>query len=318
MANIHLHGMEAVILTLQQLKYVAMVEKCGSFSKAAQKLYVSQPGVSSLVQSLEKELGITIFVRSSTGIAITNDGRELLKLGNKLLRDANYIDEYFHLEPKEKKPSFFVSSQHYDFVVKAFEKFLKSIDADRYTLGLNQTQTSTVIDDVKKQYSNLGVIFMSSINRKQMEKTLSDSNLVFHKLAKTKPHAFVSVKHPFANRKIIQPEELMDYPCIVYEQDLESPGFFSEEMILPDFYPRKVVYISDLYVSTALMRECGAYDIGTGIISKQLAEQLACVPIDTDDIVEVGWIGIKEKQLAPLEKSFLKYLKEQINSMNAK
>lgn len=47
-------------MTLQQLKYVSMVEKCGSFSRAAQKLYVSQPSISNLVNALEEELGITI------------------------------------------------------------------------------------------------------------------------------------------------------------------------------------------------------------------------------------------------------------------
>ena len=51
-------------MTLQQLKYVSMVERCGSFSKAAQKLYVSQPSISNLVNALEEELGITIFTRS--------------------------------------------------------------------------------------------------------------------------------------------------------------------------------------------------------------------------------------------------------------
>ena len=48
-------------MTLQQLKYVSMVERCGSFSKAAQKLYVSQPSVSNLVHGLEEELHITTF-----------------------------------------------------------------------------------------------------------------------------------------------------------------------------------------------------------------------------------------------------------------
>ena len=42
-------------MTLQQLKYVSMVERCGSFSKAAQKLYVSQPSVSDLVHGLEEQ-----------------------------------------------------------------------------------------------------------------------------------------------------------------------------------------------------------------------------------------------------------------------
>lgn len=77
-------------MTLQRLKYVSMVERCGSFSKAAQKLYVSQPSVSNLVHGLEEELGITIFERTSSGVIITNEGRELLKLGNKLLRHLEH------------------------------------------------------------------------------------------------------------------------------------------------------------------------------------------------------------------------------------
>ena len=260
-------------MTLQQLKYVSMVEKCGSFSRAAQKLYVSQPSISNLVNALEEELGITIFTRSSTGIAITNEGRELLKLSNRLLRDADYISEYFHSDTEGPKPTFFVSSQHYDFVVSAFEEFVDGLDAERYTLGLNQTQTAAVIEDVRKQYSDLGVIFLSDVNRRHMMKVLEDNNLEFHAVTQAAPHAFLSVTHPLAKRESVTPEELMDYPCIVYEQNADSPGFFSEEMMLPNFYPRKVVYISDLYVSTALMRSCNAYDIGTGVISPRLAQE---------------------------------------------
>ena len=74
-------------MTLQQLKYVSMVERCGSFSKAAQKLYVSQPSVSNLVHGLEEELHITIFQRTPSGVVITTEGRELLKL----LEPGSYV-----------------------------------------------------------------------------------------------------------------------------------------------------------------------------------------------------------------------------------
>ena len=301
-------------MTLQQLKYVSMVEKCGSFSRAAQKLYVSQPSISNLVNALEEELGITIFTRSSTGIAITNEGRELLKLSNRLLRDADYISEYFHSDTEGPKPTFFVSSQHYDFVVSAFEEFVDGLDAARYTLGLNQTQTAAVIEDVRKQYSDLGVIFLSDVNRRHMLKVLEDNNLEFHAVTQAAPHAFLSVTHPLAKRESVTPEELMDYPCIVYEQNADSPGFFSEEMMLPNFYPRKVVYISDLYVSTALMRSCNAYDIGTGVISPRLAREVACVPIDTDDRVDIGWIGIRGRMLRPIERAFLDCMSRQLGA----
>ena len=301
-------------MTLQQLKYVSMVEKCGSFSRAAQKLYVSQPSISNLVNALEEELGITIFTRSSTGIAITNEGRELLKLSNRLLRDADYISEYFHSDTEGPKPTFFVSSQHYDFVVSAFEEFVDGLDAERYTLGLNQTQTAAVIEDVRKQYSDLGVIFLSDVNRRHMMKVLEDNNLEFHAVTQAAPHAFLSVTHPLAKRESVTPEELMDYPCIVYEQNADSPGFFSEEMMLPNFYPRKVVYISDLYVSTALMRSCNAYDIGTGVISKRLSREVACVPIATGDRVDIGWVGIRGKALRPIERSFLDCMARQLDT----
>ena len=46
-------------MTLLQLRYISEVAKQGSFCKAAQNLYVSQPGISKMVAALEKELGIT-------------------------------------------------------------------------------------------------------------------------------------------------------------------------------------------------------------------------------------------------------------------
>ena len=47
-------------MTLQQLTYISTVAKYGSFSKAAQSLYVSQPGISRMVQALEEELGLSL------------------------------------------------------------------------------------------------------------------------------------------------------------------------------------------------------------------------------------------------------------------
>ena len=88
-------------MTLLQLKYISTVAKCGSFSKAAQVLYVSQPGISKMVCALEEELGITIFVRSAAGITLTAEGRELLNMGERLLTDAEHISQP---QPKAHAP----------------------------------------------------------------------------------------------------------------------------------------------------------------------------------------------------------------------
>ena len=105
-------------MTLQQLKYVCMVEKYGSITKAAQAMYVSQPGLSSMIHALEEELGIRIFLRSPMGVTITEEGRELVRMAGQLLNDAEHMKDYFKgNHPGADHPRFLVSSQHYDFVV---------------------------------------------------------------------------------------------------------------------------------------------------------------------------------------------------------
>ena len=61
-------------MTLTQLSYIITIAETKSINKAAEQLYVSQPSLTSAVQELEKELGITLFNRSGRGVTLTNDG----------------------------------------------------------------------------------------------------------------------------------------------------------------------------------------------------------------------------------------------------
>lgn len=58
-------------MTFQQMKCISAVVKYGSFSLAAEKLYLSQPMVSKHIQSLEQEIGFPLLDRSSKSIALT-------------------------------------------------------------------------------------------------------------------------------------------------------------------------------------------------------------------------------------------------------
>ena len=56
-------------------KYAYQVYKKGSFTKAAQELYVSQPSLSAAISRLEEELGFRIFDRSTIPCSLTSEGR---------------------------------------------------------------------------------------------------------------------------------------------------------------------------------------------------------------------------------------------------
>lgn len=55
------------------------VAQCKNISKAAEKLYISQPAVSKSIQKLEQNLGCQLFFRSSRGVSLTEEGKLLYK-----------------------------------------------------------------------------------------------------------------------------------------------------------------------------------------------------------------------------------------------
>ena len=74
-------------MTIQQLQYVLEIARCGSASRAAKNLFLSQPNLSSAIKNLEQELGFPIFERTSAGM-------ELTPAGSRLAKEASVIMEH--------------------------------------------------------------------------------------------------------------------------------------------------------------------------------------------------------------------------------
>lgn len=66
-----------------QLRAFHAVAACGGFSRAAERLGLSQPAVSDHVRHLEQEYGVQLFVRDSRSVALTGLGRELYALAER-------------------------------------------------------------------------------------------------------------------------------------------------------------------------------------------------------------------------------------------
>ena len=89
-----------------------------------------------------------------------------------------------------------------------------------------------------------------------------------------------------------------------------SPSVLQEEMLLPDFYPRKVNIISGLYQSMMVMKECQGYDLGTGTVSAGNRE-LGVVKrpiVGYDDVITIGWICQKGHTLSRPAEELVKLL----------
>jgi LysR family hydrogen peroxide-inducible transcriptional activator len=80
-------------MTITQLKYVLAVAEHQNFTKAAQKVFVTQPTLSMQIQKLEDELDILIFDRSKKPIELTETGRKIVNQARNIVDESERIQD---------------------------------------------------------------------------------------------------------------------------------------------------------------------------------------------------------------------------------
>ena len=78
-------------MTTERLEEFAILANVLSFSRAAEKLYISQPILSRHIKDLEKEIGCTLFVRDTHGVALTDEGKYFLRWVEPLLGQTDRV-----------------------------------------------------------------------------------------------------------------------------------------------------------------------------------------------------------------------------------
>ena len=80
-------------MLLNDLDYFVTLAEEGTFTKASQKKYVSQPSITNALQRLEKELGETLIIRQrgTRSVVLTEAGQILYKHSKQILRETEII-----------------------------------------------------------------------------------------------------------------------------------------------------------------------------------------------------------------------------------
>jgi DNA-binding transcriptional LysR family regulator len=73
------------------LRYVAAVAEEGNLTRAAERVFVSQPALTKQIKTLEKQLGFQLFTRSRAGMTLTEPGRVLAERLPGLLADWDHL-----------------------------------------------------------------------------------------------------------------------------------------------------------------------------------------------------------------------------------
>lgn len=296
-------------MTLKQLNYVVTVADTGNITEAAKKLFIAQPSLTSAIQEIEKEYKITIFNRTKRGISITTEGTEFLGYARQLLEQANLIEEHYTGKPVGKT-KFYISSQHYSFVVEAFVELLKRHGGEKYEFHMRETQTYDIIEDVARLRSEIGVLYMNKFNETVIKKELRDNDLSFTPLFKAKPHVFIGKNSPLAKKKSLTLDDLKPYPRLSYEQGTHNSFYFSEEILSTQDSDKDLV-VCDRATLFNLLIGLNGYTICSGVINENLnGANIVARPLKVDDYMEVGYILKNSVGVSPLTLSYIEIIKE--------
>lgn len=301
------------VMTLQQLKYAVTVADTKNITEASKKVFISQPSLTSAIHELENEMGITIFSRTNKGVTITNEGDDFLAYARQVLEQAALLEARYKGE-SQGSPIFSVSCQHYSFAVNAFVEVIKKFEANEYDFTLRETQTHEIIDDVSKLKSEIGVLYISTKNKKVIENLLKKNNLTFEPLFTTPLHVFIYSKNPLAKKKIIEIDDLKNYPYLTYEQGDFNSFYFAEEPLTEvDFDCHKNIKVRDRATLFNLLIGLNGYTICSGIISHELnGPEIVARPLNTKDQMTVGIITKKGMGLSRYATAYIEALKKAI------
>ncbi len=301
-------------MTLQQIYYAITISEQGSFNKASEVLYISQPSLTESVRELEKELGIIIFHRSGKGVTLTSDGTEFISYARELYHQYNIIREKYGEGGKQKK-KFAVSTQHYSFAVKSFVELVRKISTDEYEFAIREVRTQKVIDDVSNLKSEVGVLYLSEFNMPLLTKLMRTNKLEFHELVTCDAYVYLWKGHPLAKKKSIRFDELTDYPSLSFEQGGNGSMYFDEEILSNNHYPR-TIKATDRASMLNLMVGLNGYTLCSGIICEELnGSDYTAVPYEPDEEhpgsrMRIGYITKKNIRLSRAGSLYIEELKK--------
>lgn len=122
----------------QEMQYIYQVYQSGSFSKAAQALYLTQPALSIAIQKVEAEIGMPLFIRDKKPLELTDAGKVYIEK----------VKEILHLEAELSKELSDLSSLNIGNLVLGGTHYLNS-----YPLA-SAFLTRSIIEQSIKYYSH--------------------------------------------------------------------------------------------------------------------------------------------------------------------
>lgn len=303
-------------MKIKQLEYLLKIAECGSISKAAEQLFISQPSLTKSVMGLEEEYGIQIFVRKARGVELTTDGKSFVHYARGVLTAVNALERNFAGEPGAPRSRLFVASQQFDFVYDLFLKVYLQNQDKLIHYNLVEADRSEVTRQVLTGEVDLGLLVRSKTDAKTFPWNTEARRLSIHTVDTAGIYACVGPYSPFYMRRRISFTEAQAVPHLVLDMESQAKQNLYFDNSNAHFNTKKIIFFNSISACEAFLLKTDALLFiakwarncfkDQRIRSMRVAEFNA--PLDRETDNELLWIKRAGEPLNAAEHQFLEHL----------
>ena len=202
-------------MNFNQLKTFYFAVKCGSYSAAAEALYITQPAVTKQVQQLEATYGIKFLNRFGKKMVLTDAGEVLYDFADKISQIESQAEESLRDFQQRKSGRLRIHASetfgayYLPFIINLFRKKYPNIH-----ISVNIFPNQEVIENTMKLENDLGFISYPFKHKKLVVKDVLEDRLVL----------IAPLSHPFTRMKLVDPPKLDGQPIIMHEKGSATRG----------------------------------------------------------------------------------------------
>ncbi len=217
-------------MNISNIKYILEIEKCGSITLAAKRLFVAQPNLSKIVKEVESEYDITIFNRSPKGVKVTSEGKKFIRKLKEIQEKIDGLESDF-LEFDKNRISAKIACPRASYVSYAFTRFIEKLDPNKtISIHFQETSAMAAIHNLEDHQYDLGIIRFEKQYEQSYFSLLDSKHIDYQLLLDFNFVLLCSENNSLAKKKVITREALRDMIQIMHGDIKYPEGINTENM----------------------------------------------------------------------------------------
>lgn len=199
---------------LQQLRGFCYAAAEGSISKAAERMYLSQPSVSLQIQALEREMGVTLFERRGPKITLTPDGELFFELAMPLIDGVDNLADDFAARRGDVDRGRIDVAAGWSTILYVMPDYVEQFRKTHPNIEL-------------KLHNVTGAEGMAQLRAGHVDFAVGPlldvpDDIVFHPIVAYEPMLITALDHPLAKMKKLTLAAMSEYPFILPPRHLST------------------------------------------------------------------------------------------------